>query len=250
MSSKLIRFLVDNYYLVQDQRKRLDLQISGIENPEPLQNIREVFFSAEKMMKRDIEKWCKGDFMATWAMSIVGIGPIIAGGLSAHIDIEKAPTAGAIWRFAGLCPDQKLVKGKTRSWNAQLKVLCYHAGESFIKNKGRPTCVYGQIFVEQKLRYQKKNDNGDYAERAAALLQEKKFGKTTEAYKWLSQGRLPPAQINAMARRWTVKLFLSHWHEVAYIHHFQKEPPNPYPLAHLGHVHKIEPPNTLQEKVA
>jgi len=39
-------------------------------------------------------------------------------------------------------------------------------------------------------------------------------------------------------------MFLSHWFDEAYRHQFGKQPPDPYPLAHLnGHVHRIYPPN-------
>ncbi len=36
------------------------------------------------------------------------------------------------------------------------------------------------------------------------------IGKSTEAYGHYSTGHLPPAPIDARARRWTVKLFLAH----------------------------------------
>ncbi len=39
-------------------------------------------------------------------MSIYGIGPVIAAGLSAHVDIRKARTAGAIWKFGGIAGDE------------------------------------------------------------------------------------------------------------------------------------------------
>ena len=60
--------------------------------------------------------------------------------------------------------------------------------------------------------YLARNDHGDYAERAALILTQKKFDKKTDAYKAYSSGNLPPAHIHAMARRYAVKLFLSHLH--------------------------------------
>jgi hypothetical protein len=44
--------------------------------------------------------------------------------LLARIDIVKAPTAGHIWRYAGLDPTVRWNKGEKRPWNAGLKVLC------------------------------------------------------------------------------------------------------------------------------
>ncbi len=68
-----------------------------------------------------------------------------------------------------------------------------------------------------------------------------KIGKTTEAYKYYIKGQLPPAHIQARAERYAVKLFIAHFFEVYYKFHFKKDPPAPYPIAFLGHVHKIEP---------
>jgi hypothetical protein len=74
-------------------------------------------------------------------------------------------------------------------------------------------------------------------------------GKSTEAFKHYSAGRLPPGQIDARARRYAVKLFLSHLHEVWYKAHFGKAPPLPYPIAILGHAH-IKPPPTVPREPA
>ena len=41
-----------------------------------------------------------------------GIGPVIAAGLLANIDIKQAPTVGHIWRFAGLDPTNKWIGKK------------------------------------------------------------------------------------------------------------------------------------------
>ena len=54
---------------------------------------------------------------------------------------------------------------------------------------------------------------------------------------------LPLGHIDARARRWTVKLFLSHWWEVAYELHHGTKPPNPYVITYLEHVDQIRPPN-------
>jgi len=58
-----------------------------------------------------------------------------------------------------------------------------------------------------------------------------------------SKGILPPAHIHARAKRPIVKLFLSHWHKVAYQVHYGEKPPSPYAIEHLGHVHEIPVPN-------
>lgn len=93
----------------------------------------------------------------------------------------------------------------------------------------------------------RKNGNGDFADIAKAIMESKKIGKTTEAYKFYSVGKLPPAHIHARARRWAVKLFIAHYHAEAYFNEYGKEPPLPYPIAILGHdaSHFIERPKLV-----
>jgi hypothetical protein len=73
-------------------------------------------------------------------------------------------------------------------------------------------------------------------------LNEKNFNKATDAYKAYSAGRYPPAHIDAMARRYAVKLFLAHMHGEMCRRMLGHEPPLPYPIAHGDHVHVIADP--------
>ena len=87
----------------------------------------------ETQVKRALAKYVDGHPVGSWLMSVHGIGPVISAGLLAHIDINKAPTAGHIWRFAGLDPTVVWLPKTKRPWNAGLKVLCWKAGESICK---------------------------------------------------------------------------------------------------------------------
>ena len=51
-------------------------------------------------MKAYVEKQPIGQ----WLLSVTGIGEVISAGLIANLDIRKAKTAGAFWRFCGLDP--------------------------------------------------------------------------------------------------------------------------------------------------
>jgi hypothetical protein len=200
-------------------------------------------------------------------METQGIGPIIAAGLCAHINMEphvcaeakagkikigckpESPcgpqckrhaiqTAGHIYTFAGLNPDSKWEKGTKRPWNAGLKVLVWKIGESFVKVKGNPVSVYGKLYDVRKAYEQEKNERGDYAEQAAAILKARPTHEQRAIYK---QGKLPPGHIHSRAKRYAVKIFLSHWFEQAYRLRWGKVPPAPFPIAQLGHAHPIEP---------
>jgi hypothetical protein len=130
-----------------------------------------------------------------------------------------------------------------RPWNASLKTLCWHIGESFVKVSHNEKDIYGKLYLERKDYEQSRNALGELKDQAAAKLEKCKIGKDTEAYGYYSKGFLPPAHIHARAKRWTVKLFLAHWHEVAYMVEYQTAPPNPYAMERLGHAHIIHAPN-------
>jgi hypothetical protein len=139
-----------------------------------------------------------------------------------------------------LDPTVKWEKGKKRPWNAELKVLCWKAGMSFMKFHNREDCYYGKLYKERKEYETQRNEA--LGNKDVALASMDRVGKTTDAYKFYSEGKLPPAQIDARARRWVVKIFLSHLHAEMYRKHFGTEPPKPFAIAILGHAHMINPP--------
>lgn len=243
LSEQEVRYLVDMYYQMQDGRIRADGQIRAMEKTEEpnlvLQWLSEQHSSLENQVKLALLKYAKSKPIGQWLLSICGIGPVITAGLMAHIDITKAQTAGAIWKFAGLDPNTKWEKGKRRPWNASLKTLCWKAGESFVKVSNNDNDVYGKLYLEKKEYYQKKNKAEEYKE--IALEKAKKVGKNTEAYKHYIKGKLPPGHIHAMAKRFAVKIFLSHLFDKMYREYYKKEPPKPFAIAILGHAHEIKP---------
>jgi transposase IS116/IS110/IS902 family protein len=241
------RFLVDAYYIMQKNRIAAAHQVRTLnEGNEPhavLDWLAAQSETLESQVKRALDKWTDSDPVGIWAKSICGIGPVISAGLLAHIDITRCETAGHIWSFAGLNPEMAWKKGEKRPFNASLKTLCaFKLGESFVKVQGNDNDVYGKVFAARKKIEQETNDRLGFAgiaEKRAATV-----GKSTEGYKAYSTGKLPPAHIHARARRYAVKLFLSHYHMVAYFVHHQKLPPFPYVFSHLEeHVHFISPPN-------
>ena len=244
MTDNEARFLVDSYYQMQANRMRSNNQIRQMsEEPHDI-----LFWLStqstvlEKNVKAALNVYSNAHPIGKRIRTVVGIAEVIASGLVAHIDITRAPTAGAIWRFAGLDPTIEWKKKTKRPFNAQLKVLCWKLGESFVKVSGNEKAFYGKIYRERKALEVKRNDNGDFADQAENILKKKNIGKTTEAYKHYTNGKLPPAHIQARSTRYSVKLFLSHLHEVWFKHEYGKNPPNPFVLEHEGHAHKIEPP--------
>jgi len=249
LSDREARFLVDAYYSMQEERKRANNQLRAME-AEPhmvIDWLAAQHETLEGQIKRALDAYSDAHPVGPWLKSLHGIGPVIAAGLMAHIDITKAPTAGHIWRFAGLDPTMQWKKGQKRPWNASLRTLCWKIGQSFVKFSGAEECVYGAVTYRKRKEMEvERNERGENAETAQHILSEKNFGKTTEAYKALITGKLPPAQIDARARRYAVKLFLSHLQMVWWFISTKELPPLPYPIAHLAHAHMVPPPNIDQ----
>ena len=247
MGAQEVRYLVDTYYQMQDRRKASANQERALDEANEPIALTDFFVAldsfSERKIKQMLQAYAEGKQDATWAMSIRGSGPVIAAGLAAHIDITQAPTVGHIWRFAGLDPTLEWNKGQKRPFNAKLKVLCWKVGESFVKVKNHDEDIYGKIYDLRKRLEEERNEAGQFAEQAKAKLEKFKIGKDTEAYKAYSIGKLPPAHIHARAKRYAVKLFLAHYHHVAYEVQYGEAPPKPYVIEQLGHAHYMAPPN-------
>lgn len=244
LSDAEARYLVDAYYLMQENRKRTSNQLRSMES-EPnsvLSWLDDQGSTLETQIKRALESYTDGQAIGVWMKSNYGIGPVIAAGIIAHINIDKCQTAGQIWRFAGLDPSSKWEKGKKRPWNAELKVLCWKIGQSFMKFSNHEACFYGRIYRERKAYEIARNDTGGNKEYAASVVE--RYNPKTEAYKHLKDGKIPPQQIDARARRYAVKMFLSHMHLVWWWLVRNELPARPYILTTQHHAHMILPPNT------
>lgn len=237
------RFLVGAYYDMQDNRIRAAAQVRQLSKTEQPHAVLSYLFDQsellEKQIARGLGKYADSKPLGRWAQAICGIGPVLSAGLLAHIDLEKTHCAASVWRFAGLDPSSTWSKGEKRPWNAELKVLCWKISESFVKVSSNPKDFYGQVYQARKAMESEKNERLEYADQAA--IGAARVGKTTDAYKSYSVGKLPAGHLHARAERYAVKLFLSHYFEVGFLLE-DKVPPRPYVLEHGGHVHKIEPP--------
>jgi hypothetical protein len=246
MGKAEIRYLVDGYYSIQEYRKASGNQVrSTVEAGEPALVLRYLAEQAETLegqIKRALDRWTNAQKVGRWCRSHVGIGPVITAGMLAHIDIRKAPTAGHIYSFAGLDPTVKWEKGEKRPWNARLKVLCWKLGDSFVKFHNREDCFYGKLYAERKVLEVERNQSGALKDQAAKTLVEKKIKDKATREKYES-GQLPDGRIDLRARRYAVKIFLSHLHHVLYLAELGTPPPVPYAFTKGGHAHFIVPPN-------
>jgi hypothetical protein len=336
LSDEEARYLVDAYYQVQKIRVAQGNQVGSMERatlkdavpPEEAELAHEETILEEQdkkakkephsvldwfvlnaqnlegQMKRALDSYSDSRVEGRWAKTMVGIGPVIAAGLMAHIDMnpwtcalrnvpvigevpeelpgretgnvshvakvklvemetpctEKEPHpnglcarkpllyAGQIWNFAGIGdPLRTWEKGQRRPWNAKLKTLTWKIGQSFLKQSTRPNCYYGHLLRQRWEILKTQNERRDFAVAAAAKLEKFKIGKSTDAYKAYIQGFLPPAHVLQRACRYATKIFLSHYHCVAYKATFGKDAALPYAIAVLGHKDYLPIPNPPAE---
>lgn len=240
-----MRYLVKSYYRLQKHRIQLSNAATAARKAgEPARFatwLGSKLEALEKALRKVMQAWAQEYPAGEWAMSQYGIGPVIAAGLLAYLDPERCRTAGSVWRFAGLDPTIVWNEGEKRPYCADLKVLAFKAGDSFVKFHRREDCFYGRLYAERKALELARNERGEYAALAKAILAEKKV-RDPELRATLESGKLSAGHIEMRARRWAVKLFLAHFAQVLYETTTGRPAPIPYPVAHLGHATYIAPP--------
>jgi hypothetical protein len=307
LTSGEARYIVDLYYQIQEFRKASANQVRSARQGESFEPnnlltwVGAEFRALEALCKRAMDTFTDQHEVTKWAKSIVGVGPVLAGGLLAQINIEKAPTAGSIWRFAGLDPtmkwygseeargfvkaqldgrkldadiareiavaagknpdavlrfattnakgDERKLTAKTlasalakKPFNGRLKTLIWKLADCQVKFHNHKDSFYGPLYANYKAVLIKRNKAGEFADAAAESLKRLK-DKSTPTYKANSEGRLSDGHLEARAKRWVGKLFVSHWHSIHYREHFGEPAPKPYVIEHLGHKDLILPPN-------
>jgi len=244
------RFLVDYYYITQEDRKRAKGQerdlLKANEPHSLISWLATQTSTLEKQVRAAIDAYTTHHPMGDWMRGIYGIGPVITAGLLANIDIHKAPTVGHIWAFAGLAADgqKPWIKKTKRPWNASLKTLCWKTGDSFVKFSNEDQCYYGKIYRERKALEVSRNEAGLFKHIADKKLAQpiNKDRPNKERKPYHEKGILSPGHLDLRARRYAVKLFLSHLHDEWWRRATGTEPPLPYPIAILGHGHFIPGP--------
>lgn len=199
-----VRSLVELYYSIQELRITYSTRAKELEktksDSQTLTHYVNQLRSLESSLKSPLESYASKSVSGSWALSQYGIGPVYAAGLSAYIDIERATTAGALWRYAGLDSNVKWEKGTKPPFNPELKTLCWKMGNTFSKYSHVADCYYGQIYKnERDKRIQNNTDDS-----------------------------LSVSRIEAQSKKHAVKIFLSHYHTVAYRDHYGHLPPNPF----------------------
>ena len=97
--------------------------------PGLITGLRDGFLRTVSMARQVMEAHAKVHPPSVWACQIAGCNAVLAAGLL-EIDVTRAQTAGAVWKFAGQT-NEPWEKGQRRPFNALLKRNCYLLGSCF-----------------------------------------------------------------------------------------------------------------------
>lgn len=210
---RAIRHLLDTYLELQQLRLSVAATVRHLTAQQLPVELFTVYLTQLRQLEasfvRPMDIYARASVPGRWTIAQRGLGPVYTAGLLAHLDITKAPTAGSLWRYAGLDPT-----ATKRSFNPELKTLTLKIGHSFVRHAAHPDCFYGQLYRTDRDRRLAKNTAGDYAALATQLLSTEDPAPADVGT--LRAGHLPDSHIDAQARRFAVKIFLSHYHAVAY----------------------------------
>lgn len=236
--------IVELYYDCQEHRKRHAAKHRTEEFRDLDYWFEDWLTFGETLIQRKLQQWVETGAPAEskWAYEQYGIGPVLAAGLAAHIDVAKANSPSAVWRYAGLAPGyDKRVKGEKLPFNGRLKTLCWKVGDSFVKFSGQEECFYGKIYREFKTEEVRRNESGHYKTTAAEELRSKNWKDDTITKARLLEGKLSDKHLDMKARRRAVKIFLTHyWEKGRKARGLPVRPP--YAKGVLGHDGIIEAP--------
>ena len=112
------------------------------------------FTELEKELDKDITKAVKGHVLFDASKGVKGLGPMLLAKLVAMIDIERAATVSALWRYAGYGvvngEREKLVKGEKSHYNKRLKTTLYLVAGSFLRSNS----PYRQVYDSSRAYYE------------------------------------------------------------------------------------------------
>lgn len=191
MDNKL-RSLVDLRESLQDIRiafgNRVDAiergsDVSGNGSMELYGRWLERFHELEVQADADIVE-LSGEYPIVELMiTVKGVGRLLASKVVAMVDIERADTISALWRYAGFGVKdgerERPVKGQPLSYNMKLKTTCYLIASSFLRCKS----PYRQIYDQAKTYYEA--NRTDWTKLHIHLASMRKMTKHWLAHLWL-----------------------------------------------------------------
>jgi len=167
MTNELLRTLVDlRDRQVQKARIQFGNRLSALDRQADTDaadgNQREIlqrwftrFEELEADLDSDIKATVREEPIFEYISAVKGIGPSLAAQMIAMIDIRRANTVSALWRYAGqgVTPEgtaEKPIKGEKLHYNKRLKTTMFKVGSAFL----RANSPYRSIYDTAKVHYE------------------------------------------------------------------------------------------------
>ncbi len=159
----MLRALVDHRNALQNERIRWSNRLSAATDGEDItgagelrmaQKWFEVYSRLEADADAEITRAIKDHPMMPQLRHVRGVGPLLAAKMLALIDIKRADSVSALWRYAGYAvidgQRERPTKGEKLHYNARLKTTLYLVAGSFLKSNS----PYRRVYDDAKAFYQ------------------------------------------------------------------------------------------------
>lgn len=212
--------------------------IVGVAEIHPLLTARAVIDRERSLVEVEMEKIVRRLPITGWIETIDGVSYLsLAAVIGSAGDLHRYPTVQSLWKRMGLAvmPNgrQRAMRdaeqAKLHGYSPMRRAIMWNIGASILRSQSRrnekvedpetgkkvktevvtkPAGPWREIYDNRRAYETAKNEAGDYAEQATLRLAEAQFGKTTEAYKAYSKGKLPPLHLHMRAQRYLEKMWL------------------------------------------
>lgn len=91
------------------------------------------------------------DALILSALGVEGVGQITVAGLTVYIDLQKADSPSALWKYVGLhkASHERYTKGEAGGGNKTLRTMLWNMANSMMKNR---KCPYREVYDNTKIR--------------------------------------------------------------------------------------------------
>ena len=160
--SDALRTMVDLRTAIQRDRIAFGNRLKAIERGADLAGERETdiyqryherFADLEADVTADLRDLAGDSQIIQRMCEVKGISFTLAAKVVSLIDIQRASTVSALWRYAGYAvmdgKREKMHKGEKSHYNRRLKTACFQVAESFLKTRS----PYSSVYYEAKEYY-------------------------------------------------------------------------------------------------
>lgn len=156
MTDSVLRALVDlRDRQIQKGRIQFQLRLDAIQRGADQSNGQQIeivtrwmdhFAALESELDQDIAVAVATEPVYNDLVALKGIGPLLSAKLIAMIDIQRANTVSALWRYAGYAvingKRERPVKGEKLHYNKRLKTTLYLVASSFLRCNSPYRAIY------------------------------------------------------------------------------------------------------------